>query len=387
MIEQDIITGVRFMGAASMIIIALIVALINRGKGKSSVYDSSRRYICIASLLLGIHNLIQFFGHYRESSPTLCWTINLAFYVLITPLYNISEQNLLRAGRNMRRRYWANSIFIVICYAIFVAGALTGTLTNDAAPWRTATFAVAVCYSIKLLELSHTLLRDMKVVSTRLTDDTLDDRHQALHYTARSMHWVILVSLTTPWIGMSPSFLLNSLYGLVVMGMLIWYIAQFIIYGNNMTELIEVTDEITEAEMMEKESNDTAILHPDAISDTQQRIEQWVAERRYTNANVTIAVALQEMGISATALNYYLEHHAAATPSAFGRLRGKNYRQWLPYLRIEEAKRIMLEHPDYSLQAVAEACGYASKSSLSHAFKSREGIPPAEWLAANNKEN
>ena len=36
---------------------------------------------------------------------------------------------------------------------------------------------------------------------------------------------------------------------------------------------------------------------------------------------------------------------------------GKNYRQWLPYFRIEEAKRFMLAHPDYSLQSVAEAHG------------------------------
>lgn len=42
MIKQDLITGVRFAGAASMIIITLIIALANRGKIRSSVYERSR---------------------------------------------------------------------------------------------------------------------------------------------------------------------------------------------------------------------------------------------------------------------------------------------------------------------------------------------------------
>lgn len=375
MIEQDIITGVRFMGAASMIIIAIIIALVNRGRVRSSVYEHSRWLICTATLLLGIHNLIQFLGHFREESSTLCWTINLSFYVLITPLYNAGELNLLRAGRNMKGRYWHNAAFILVCFIIFAIGYFTDTLTNDDAPWKTATFAVAVCYFLKVVELSRTLLHDMKVVDTRLADEELEDRHQALRYTATSMHWVILFSLITPWIGMSSSFMLNSLFGLVMFSLLIWFIIQFVLYGNNMAELIGVTDEITEAVMIEEESHTLEEIHQDSFDTTQQRIEQWVSERHYTNPNVTISSALKDMDISAIALNFYLERYTSVD----------NYRTWLPYLRIEEAKRIMLEHPEYSLDAVAAECGYANKSSLSRAFKTQVGMTPVAWVKNNSK--
>lgn len=375
MIEQDIITGVRFMGAASMIIIAIIIALVNRGRVRSSVYEHSRWLICTATLLLGIHNLIQFLGHFREESSTLCWTINLSFYVLITPLYNAGELNLLRAGRNMKGRYWHNAAFILVCFIIFAIGYFTDTLTNDDAPWKTATFAVAVCYFLKVVVLTRTLLHDMKVVDTRLADEELEDRHQALRYTATSMHWVILFSLITPWIGMSSSFMLNSLFGLVMFSLLIWFIIQFVLYGNNMAELIGVTDEITEAVMIEEESHTLEEIHQDSFDTTQQRIEQWVSERHYTNPNVTISSALKDMDISAIALNFYLERYTSVD----------NYRTWLPYLRIEEAKRIMLEHPEYSLDAVAAECGYANKSSLSRAFKTQVGMTPVAWVKNNSK--
>lgn len=372
MIEQDLITGVRFMGAASMLVISLVIALVNRGRVCSSVYEHSRWLICAATLLLGIHNIIQFLGHYREESNTLCWTINLAFYVLITPLYNAAELNLLRAGSNMKVRYWRNFLFTLVCLTIFAIGYFTDTIINDEKPWKTATFAVAVCYFLNIVELSRMLLHDMKVVGTRLADEDLEDRHQALRYTATSMHWVIIFSLATPWVGMSTSLVLNSLFGLVMFCLLLWFIIQFVMYGNNMAELIEVTDEITEAVMIEEESQHQHEILQDSFATAQQRIEQWVSRRNFTNPNVTISSALKEMNISAIALNFYLEHNTSV----------ENYRKWLPYLRIEEAKRIMLEHPEYSLDAVASECGYANKSSLSHAFKTQVGMTPAAWASA-----
>lgn len=370
MLEQDLITGVRFLGAASMIIVALVVALANRGRVRSIVYEHSRWCICIASMLLGIHNVIQFYGHFREQSTTLCWTINMAFFVIITPLYNMGELNLLRAGHCMKNRLIHNIGFIAVCYAIFAVGFATDTLVNDQAPWLTATFAVAVCFFVKLIELSVTLHREMKIADHTLNDDELEERHDALMFTAKSMKWIIFISFVTPWMGMSSSLFLHSALGLLIMGLLFWFNVQFVLYGVNMSELIEVSDEITEAQMIASETQAEASLMAESTSIAQRNIEQWVSERHYTNPNLTISIALDEMGISATALNYYLENNTTVG----------SYRAWLPYLRLEEAKRIMTQHPEYSLQAVAEACGYANKSSLSHAFKAHEGMTPLEWI-------
>ena len=128
-----------------------------------------------------------------------------------------------------------------------------------------------------------------------------------------------------------------------------------------------MNDEIAEAVTVETHTQNELV---------RQRIEQWVSERHFTNPDINISEALQEMGISATALNFYLEQHTPVD----------NYRRWLPYLRIEEAKRIMAEHPEYTLEAIAADCGYANKSSLSHAFKQQVGMTPAVWAAENGKK-
>lgn len=86
-----------------MFILALKLALRNyRGKLQSVIYSRSCDMLIVATLLLATHFLIQYVWHLREQCVTLCWTVNMAFYVVITPLYNMAELNLLRAGHNMK---------------------------------------------------------------------------------------------------------------------------------------------------------------------------------------------------------------------------------------------------------------------------------------------
>jgi len=131
-------------------------------------------------------------------------------------------------------------------------------------------------------------------------------------------------------------------------------------------------------------SNAMAVLEADApeadapaasTDDVKERIEQWVAERHYTDQTLTLRDALEQMGISENALTYYLESYTSTS----------GYRQWLALLRIEEVKRQLLEHPNYSLQTIARECGYANNSSMSRAFRTQEGMPPIEWLNKNTK--
>lgn len=340
---------------------------INRGKLQSPVYDRSRWLITAATFILGLQFAIQFVGQLREQSPTLCWTLNLMAYTIATPLYNVAEMNLLRAGHNMREGYKKSAIFVVLCYVIFAIGYLTDTLINDQQPWMTATFVVACLYFAKVIELSLVLGKEMKAATLRLTDDELAQRHSALRFTARVMKWIILFSLFSPWVGMSPSLVLNSLYGIIIFPLLLAFIGLFILYGWNMAECIRVNDEIARAVAAEAENQNEHI---------RQRVEQWVSRRRFVDPSLTISGALQEMDITPTALNFYLEQHTNV----------ENYRKWLPHLRIEEAKRYMLEHPDYSLQAIAEECGYANSSNFSRAFKSQEGMTPGQWLSAERKQ-
>ena len=48
-------------------------------------------------------------------------------------------------------------------------------------------------------------------------------------------------------------------------------------------------------------------------------------------------------------------------------------------MRIEEAKRIISEHRDWTNEAIADACGFNDRSVFQKKFKQKTGLTPAEW--------
>lgn len=368
MIQQDIVTGVRFTITATMFALALVLAFFYKGKVQSRVYNHSRYLLIFGCFLVGGQTLIQFICHFREQSPTLGWVVNQAFFIPAILCFNLAETNILRAGHKMKRYVVRALLFFVISHSLLLVGYFTNTLINDEQPWLTMTFGVAALFFCMKIDLAVSLHRNMKQTFAALNDAELNECHKALQYTAQSMRWLIYASMLTPWIGVASLLMFSSLYGIILLLLIYWYIFQFCRFGSNIAEVIQVGDEIEEAALIEEEPKG------DFSEEINIQVEQWLAKKLFTDPNITIGLALKQMGLSAPALNYYLEHNTDVD----------NYRHWLPYLRIEEAKRLMKSHPEYTLQGIAMKCGYSDRSSLSRSFKIQVGMAPMEWIAKQN---
>ena len=59
--------------------------------------------------------------------------------------------------------------------------------------------------------------------------------------------------------------------------------------------------------------------------------------------------------------------------------RGLKYTEWMSQLRIEEVKRIISEHRDWTNEAIADVCGFTDCSTFQKKFKQKTGMTPAEW--------
>lgn len=247
-------------------------------------------------------------------------------------------------------------------------------LIDDVEPHTTVTFYIALALFAKITQMAIVLHRGLKKTRSSLTDGELQQRHVALRYTSHAMNALLVVAVFAPWAGLSSSTLLYTITKLTLLMTLSWLVCEFCLYGYNMAETIEVNDEIREAQLMEGERPST-----DISEHASRKIEAWVDARHYTDPILTIGTALKQMGVSASTLNAYLSSNTDST----------NFRKWLPYLRIEEAKRQMTQHPELTLQAIAEASGYANHPNFTRAFKTKEGNSPTEWITnhKNNKSN
>lgn len=52
---------------------------------------------------------------------------------------------------------------------------------------------------------------------------------------------------------------------------------------------------------------------------------------------------------------------------------------WLNQLRIEEAKKVLREHSDWSNDYVAQHCGFSNRQYFHKKFKELTGLTPSEW--------
>ena len=101
-------------------------------------------------------------------------------------------------------------------------------------------------------------------------------------------------------------------------------------------------------------------------------------ERLYVNPNLKIADLAAILNVSTYTLSYL-----------FNQYLDKNYYDYLNDYRIEEFKRLVDkdEYSKYTLIALAELCGFSSRTSFFRYFKKVVGITPNEYIRSIGKTN
>lgn len=98
------------------------------------------------------------------------------------------------------------------------------------------------------------------------------------------------------------------------------------------------------------------------------RLEEWIEQRGFLNARLTIIQLSKIIGINRT----YLSNHINSTY-------GLNFNLWVNHLRIEEAKQLIKQSPKRNLSEIAEQIGFTDLAHFSKQFKLQEGVSPSEW--------
>lgn len=92
---------------------------------------------------------------------------------------------------------------------------------------------------------------------------------------------------------------------------------------------------------------------------------------RYIQQNYGRALSLEELGEVFGYSRFYLAH-------SFAEFTGTSIVEYLLLVRMRAACRL-LEEPDKTVAEIAEACGYATVSSFSTAFRKKNGLSPSEY--------
>ena len=105
-------------------------------------------------------------------------------------------------------------------------------------------------------------------------------------------------------------------------------------------------------------------------SELRKKLEDWMKkEKPYLSPGFQLSDLGQELGMDRTSLTKFINDEF-----------GCNFYQFVNRYRIEEAKRLKLNHPEFSVEEVAIRSGFTSGVVFSSIFTRETGLTPREWL-------
>ena len=106
----------------------------------------------------------------------------------------------------------------------------------------------------------------------------------------------------------------------------------------------------------------------------ERSIDIWVQEKRYTEYDKSREEIAKELNTSKEVLHHY-----------FLMRKGMDFKTWRTMLRIEEAKRLLLDNKDASINMIAEVAGFSDRSNFHRQFVKIVGCSPKQWRDSDGK--
>lgn len=375
----------QFAGVVLMGVLTItLILLLPRRTVSCRVFNRARLLLAAGTGVLAIHLAMQYIlqkpGEMEAESRAL---LNLLFLMPCSYSINMSLLYLQRRGR-INRWEW---LMAPVAYGVSIL-LVAAVKQYDKSPLftitpltRMAEYTMSGLYALALMTYNLLQYREYKRIRHAL-DSFYDHSMGALvAWTKWSMLLLGLSALLVPFILFRNGQFIR-VYSLFVLCAIYYYAFSFVCYGvSSDAKAVDMAD----ASSAETEGA-TGCRGGDGGSSGQQcgahderiaaAVAGWLASKRYLQPGLTIHAVASEMAVSRTSLRTWLR---TAGHGLFS--------HWIARLRIEEAKLLLLAHPEWSNETVAKACGFSDRIYFHRLFREITGTTPIKWIGQNRKQS
>jgi len=103
-------------------------------------------------------------------------------------------------------------------------------------------------------------------------------------------------------------------------------------------------------------------------------LNRWVAEKRFRDYDKSREEIVSELNTTREMLQLY-----------FATVKGMDFKTWRTHLRVNEAKKLLLENKGVSTNIIGEVSGFSDRSNFHRQFVKIVGCSPKEWRDSNGK--
>lgn len=375
------ITEVQITCIVIMGLVTMILAFFLPGKKRTGkIFNTARKLLACGTALFTLHFIVQYGLHKPVApSPELRTVINLLFGFPMSLFMTSSLLYLQRRG-HIKVHEWLISPLLLFLALMLIA--ISVKSDYNVLNMHQTNIIISCMYALMLL-----YYRTLQVIEYfKLRKIIRVSANQSLIELNKWSRWVIIsmtiVDIGLPIMTFNTDLFMRSVYGLFSLIVTFFAIFSFIGYGFYSAIEFEITErgkneEHIDEDIKKLEEEETSNIHIDQekLDAVAKAAQQMIASRFFTEVGITQKDVAERMGISRGLLTAWLQTTDY-----------KQYNIWITFLRIAESKRIILEHPDWSNETVAQACGFRDRTYFQRQFKKFVGETPAKWQENNTEE-
>ena len=359
----------QFAAIVMMVMMCSALVLMMPERVRRDKVINRSRWLMVGALgLIGAQFVVQYTMELRAMGVTQAVLSNLAFFIPASSLMNLTILNLQRQGRLSRFEWWAwTGVMLVVIVALTIAVVTDGNpleRLSHRVLWTEA--ATSLAYASMQTYYCFLQFRELICMEAVIEDYFDRERLELTRWMKHAIGINGLLAIFVPLLIFGPNlaiviFSLTFFWGIFMM----WF--SFVRYftSNDMSCVREAEENARE----EKSKAECASSFSDEDKARVSRaVERWIASGGYLKAGTTSPMAADAMNIPRYQLTAWVK---ASGHTSFTR--------WMTSLRIEEAKRTLHEHPDWTNEAIADHCGF-SRAYFQKIFKQETGLSPSEFL-------
>lgn len=329
-------------------------------------YLRSRRIMGVALLLLAVNYAVHFFAEIRFRDADAAILLNLSTYFLCYWLFSSALTTLLDRFYITRRRFVAHVcqwVLFTVLSGVVLLGLPEGLIQ------KVGLLAMGVWLVAYGLILARRLIWAYRR-AVQLFDDTRSDHIGSyIRWLSVFTYWAVIFGVGCGLL----TFLPEKYIYIWILSSVPFYIYLYYSYMNYLL-FYEQVEQVFESEMpLEGKSVGETILEPgrelpSCYVEIGEKLSAWIESDGY----LALGLTLKELADILRTNRTYLSSYIKLTYKV-------SFREWISGLRLEYAKRMLLQNPELTIADIAERSGFQSASHFIRLFKEKEGCSPARW--------
>ena len=347
----------------AMLSVMLMLCVPPRSVHRSS-FARARWMMALGTGLIAVQFLLQYVFGFRQMGVTQAVLLNL---LLFTPASLCCGMAILYVQRQgyVSRREWATTTAICAVSMLLLAG----TALLDGVPIREESRALRMAeYTGGLLYVmlqSYIFVRQYKSYKQleQAVDEYFDrERRDLFGWMGWSMKTMAVLAFFVPVV----IFMEGSL--LVLFSIAYFFCISYSTISLYRYGVSEDVMRVEEAKGMRSEEMRSDGMRSEKLLLVEEAVSKWKENGSYKEHNLTLSVVARQMNLPRRQLQEWLRHSDY-----------KNLAGLVTMLRIEEAKEVLKTHPEWSVESVAEHCGFSSREYFHRAFRQITKMTPAKF--------